>query len=251
MSNSPAKKKSVFSPSPSKKAKAGTGGKPTVKFLVYNQNTYKSGLVCIRFDQGCISEDLRAGLKKLTDQGKIIVSFNSGKKSEGKEGLMEWSASLPPPLHTRARHSCRQLTHIRRANVPWYQDKNAALNLTSPPKRFMRLVQDFIEKEDLATFEGAELEDGAPVNNINEIIFAPIAGLPADFPKLEKDVKSIAEEMAEIKDAVLRVGKVVEALAQHDPTTPMTEVEIAAAAGEVDPVPDVQDGQFGSPVKTE
>jgi len=31
----------------------------------------------------------------------------------------------------------------------------------------------------------------------------------------------------------------------------MTEVEIAAAAGEVDPVPDVQDGQFGSPVKTE
>ena len=132
---------------------------------------------------------------------------------------MEWSASLPPPLHTRARHSCRQLTHIRRANVPWYQDKNAALNLTSPPKRFMRLVQDFIEKEDLATFEGAELEDGAPVNNINEIIFAPIAGLPADFPKLEKDVKSIAEEMAEIKDAVLRVGKVAEALVQHDPTT--------------------------------
>ena len=115
----------------------------------------------------------------------------------------------------------------------------------------MHLVQDFIEKEDLATFEGAELEDGAPVNNINEIIFTPIAGLPADFPKLEKDVKSIAEEMAEIKDAVLHVGKVVEALAQHDPKTPMTEVEIAAAAGEVDPVPDVQEGQFGSPVKSE
>ena len=118
MSNSPAKKKSVFSLSPSKKAKAGTGGKPTVKFLVYNQNTYKSGLVCIRFDQGCISEDLRAGLKKLTDQGKIIVSFNSGKKSEGKEGLVEWSASLPPPLHTRARRIVMRRLHSRLLFIP-------------------------------------------------------------------------------------------------------------------------------------
>jgi hypothetical protein len=112
----------------------------------------------------------------------------------------------------------------------------------------MRLVRDFFEKEDLATFGGVELEDGAPVNNIDEIIFAPIAGVPADFPKLEKDVKSIAEGLAEIKEAVLRCGKIVEALAQHDPSTAMTMEDIAAAAGDVDPVPDVQEGQFGPPL---
>ena len=106
--SSPAKKKSVFSPSPSKKAKAGK--KPTVKLLICNQNTYKSGLVFLKFDQGSISDDLREELKKFKDQGKFIVSFNSGKRREGGEGFMEWSASLPPPLHTSARHSCRQLT---------------------------------------------------------------------------------------------------------------------------------------------
>ena len=132
---SPAKKKSMFSPSPSKKAKVGE--KPAVKFLIFNQNTHKSGLICLKFDQGSISEDLHTGLKKLTDQGKYIVPFNSGKKQEGKEDLMEWSASLPPPLHTSVWHSCHQLTHIHRANVNWWQEKNTTLNLTSPPKTFM------------------------------------------------------------------------------------------------------------------
>ena len=97
----------------------------------------------------------------------------------------------------------------------------------------MRLVRDFFEKAELAHFGGAELEDGTPVTNIDEIIFAPIAGVPADFPKLEQDVKSIAEEMTELKEAVLRVGKIVEALAQHDPNTAMTMDDIAAAAGDV------------------
>ena len=108
MSNSPAKKKSVFSPSPSKKAR--TGAKPTVKFIAFNKNTYKSGLVFLKFDQGSISDELREELKKLKDQGKFIVSFNSGKRREGEAGFMEWSASPPPHLHTSARHSCRQLT---------------------------------------------------------------------------------------------------------------------------------------------
>ena len=116
MESSPAKKKSVFSASPSKSPskKARTGEKPTVKFLVFNKNTYESGLVCLKFDQGPISDDLREGLKKLRDQSKFIVSFNSGKRREGEEGLMEWSASLPPPLHTRAQHSCHQLTFAGR-----------------------------------------------------------------------------------------------------------------------------------------
>jgi hypothetical protein len=96
---------------------------------------------------------------------------------------------------------------------------------------------------------GVELKDGAPVNNINEIIFAPIAGVPADFLKLEKDVKSIAEELAEIKEAALCCGEIAKALAQHDPSMAMTTEGTAAAAGDVDPVPDVQEGPFSSLVK--
>ena len=133
----------------------------------------------------------------------------------------------------------------------WYQNKNTALVLTSPPKTFMRLVREFFENEKLATFGGAELEDGTVVTNIDDIKFEPIAGVPADFPKLEKEINGIAADLSEVKEAVIRVGKVVEALAQHDPTTAMTTDEVAAAAGGVDPAPDVQDGQFGSPVKVE
>ena len=158
---------------------------------------------------------------------------------------------LPPSSSTHARATLLPPTHIRRANVNWWQNKDAALNLTCPPKTFIRLVREFIEKEGLATFGGVELEDGAAVVNIDEIIFEPIAGVPADFPKLERDLKSISNELGEVKEAVLRCGAILEAFVQHDPKTPMTEVEIAAAAGEVDPVPDVQDGQFGSPVKSE
>ena len=133
----------------------------------------------------------------------------------------------------------------------WYQNKNTALVLTSPPKTFMRLVREFFENEKLATFGGAELEDGTVVTNIDDINFEPIAGVPADFPKLEREINGIAADLSEVKEAVLRVGKVVEALAQHDPTTAMTTDEVAAAAGDVEPAPDVQDGQFGSPVKVE
>ena len=115
----------------------------------------------------------------------------------------------------------------------------------------MRLVREFIEKEGLATFGGVELEDGAAVVNIDEIIFEPIAGVPADLPKLERDVKSISNELGEVKEAVLRCGKILEAFAQHNPNTAMTTEDIAAAAADVDPVPDVQEGQFGSPVKSE
>ena len=95
----------------------------------------------------------------------------------------------------------RDLTKTRFSNKRSCERKTKMTSVTSPPKRFMRLVQDFIEKEDLATFGGVELEDGAPMANVNidEIIFAQIAGVPADFPKLEKDVKSIAEGMAEIR----------------------------------------------------
>ena len=133
----------------------------------------------------------------------------------------------------------------------WWQEKNDTLKLTSPPKSFMRLVREFIEKAELAHFGGAELEDRTPVTNIDDIIFAPTAGVLANFPKLEQDVRAIAEEMSELKDAVLRVGRVLEALAQHDPKSAMTTDDIAAAAGAVNPAPDVQDGQFGSPVKVE
>ena len=111
----------------------------------------------------------------------------------------------------------------------------------------MRLVRDFIETSKLAHFGGAELEDGTPVSNIDDIIFAPTAGVPANFPKLEQDVRAIAEDLAGVKDAVLRVGRVLEALAQHDPNSAMTTDDISAAAGAVNPVPPVQDGQFGSP----
>ena len=158
---------------------------------------------------------------------------------------------LSPPSPT---HACATLlppTHIRRANVNWWQDKNAALVLTSPPKTFMRLVRNFFENENLATFGGAELEDGTVVNNIDDINFEPIAGVPADFPRLEREMNGIAADLSEVKEAVLRVGKVVEALAQHDPSTAMTMDDIAAAAGDVDPDPDVQEGQFGSPVKVQ
>ena len=115
----------------------------------------------------------------------------------------------------------------------------------------MRLVREFIENENLATFGGVELEDGTVVNNIDDINFEPIAGVPADFPRLEKEINGIATDLSEVKEAVLRVGKVVEALAQHDPTTAMTMDEVAAAAGDVNPAPDVQEEQFGSPVKVE
>ena len=117
MESSPKKSKSVFSASPSKSPskRARTDEKPAVKFHIFNKNTYKSGLVCLKFDQGPVSDDLREGLKKLKDKaGKFIVSFNSGKRREGEEGFMEWSASLPPPLHTRAQHSCHQLTFAGR-----------------------------------------------------------------------------------------------------------------------------------------
>ena len=156
---------------------------------------------------------------------------------------------LSPPSSTHARAALLPPTHIRRANVNWWQDKNAALVLTSPPKTFMRLVREFFENENLATFRGAELEDGTVVNNIDDINFEPIAGVPADFPRLEKEINGIATDLLEVKEAVLRVGKVVEALAQHDPTTAMTMDEVAAAAGDVDPAPDVQEGQFGSGVE--
>ena len=109
----------------------------------------------------------------------------------------------------------------------------------------------------------------------------------ANFPKLEQDVRAIAEDMSELKDALLHVGRVLEALAQHDPNSVMTTDvtfcfvlfalqlsvclwwhdycrddfptlkfgvttdDIAAAAGAVNPAPDVQDGQFGSPMKVE
>ena len=158
---------------------------------------------------------------------------------------------LSPPSSTHARTTLLPPTHIRRANVNWYQNKNTALVLTSPPKTFMRLVREFFENEKLATFRGAELEDGTVVTNIDDINFEPIAGVPADFPKLEREINGIAADLSEVKEAVLRVGKVVEALAQHDPTTAMTTDEVAAAAGDVEPAPDVQDGQFGSPVKVE
>ena len=151
-------------------------------------------------------------------------------------------------------HKCVALllpTHICRANVNWWQDKSAALNLTCPPKTFMCLVREFIEKEGLATFRGVELEDGAAVVNIDEIIFEPIAGVPADFLKLERDVKSISNELGEVKEAVLCCGKILEAFAQHDPRTAMTTEDITAAAADVDPVPDVQEGQFGSLAKSE
>ena len=63
--------------------------------------------------------------------------------------------------------------------------------------------------------------------------------------------RAIAEEMSELKDAVLHVGRVLEALAQHYPKSALTTDAIAAAAGAVNPAPDVQDGQFGSPVRVE
>ena len=61
-----------------------------------------------RVMMGATPEFVQAG------QSTLFMSFNSGKRREGGEGFMEWSASLPPPLHTSARHSCRQLTFAGR-----------------------------------------------------------------------------------------------------------------------------------------
>jgi hypothetical protein len=122
--SSPAKKKSVFSPSPSKKAR--TGEKPSVKFLAFNQNTYKSGLVFLKFDQGSISDDLREGLKKLKDQGKFIVSFNSGKRRGRLLRMVRLSpssstherATLLPPINSHSQGECELVAREERRPQP-------------------------------------------------------------------------------------------------------------------------------------
>ena len=114
----------------------------------------------------------------------------------------------------------------------------------------MRIARTFIGNSELAEFDGIKLEDGTVVLDIEEIMSSPPTGVPAKYPKMQKEATGIAEDVANITESVNGLGQVLVALAQHDPTTPMTTADIANAAGSVDPAPPVQPEQFGSLMKS-
>ena len=167
-------------PSPSKKAKAEE--KLTVRFIVFNQETFKSGLIFLKFDQGNISDNFRAGLKQLKDKGKFITSVLQLRQVSRRRSQLHGMVRLSPPppssllLYTHVRH-------IRRANVNWWQEQNDTLKLTLLPKTFMQLVCEFIEKSGLVHFGGAELEDRTPVTNIHNIFFCTNCWCAGQLPQ--------------------------------------------------------------------
>ena len=62
----------------------------------------------------------------------------------------------------------------------------------------MRIVHTFIENSQLAEFDGIELEDGTVMLDIEETMFSPPTGVPANYPKMQKDITNIAQDLARL-----------------------------------------------------